>query len=475
MKINNLLKNSFIVGSTRASTMLITFATTIALAQLLTPHDFGTVAMCSLFFSIASVLVESGLGGSIIYHKDNDEDDYHTVFWFNMAVSIILYIILFACSGAIASFYGIPMLSCIIKISGLSFVIHSTCLIQSTLLSKGLKFKITSKILLLSSVITSILTIALAFILKERKLGIYALAFQQVLLYFFQSLLFIHYGSYRPRFRFSWNKLKKHWNFGSKLLGTSLIKITYDNIYIQIIGKVIGIDGAGYYNQAKKINDVPTNIIQNPLETVLFPSLVNAKDFNEKTKIITNSFAIVMIPSISLLALLANNLVLLCLGKEWMESGWMLSMMLWGTIGAALENLNRNFIKATGKTEVILKTDCIKRAICLAIICCSIYWGIKGILIAFIINGFLGWLINCWIVHRICENKLLDQIKTAIIYCLIFCSLFFILSFLDNKIEVNNIQHIAIKTVAYICLTATILFAFRRKDIKDFSSFIKQK
>lgn len=475
MAKNSLLKNTLIVGGSRMCTILITFATTIVLARLLTPSDFGTVAMCSIFLSIAQVLVESGLGGSIIYYKDTSEDDYHTVFWFNMVISVVLYIVLLLCSGIIADFYGVPILASIIKLCGLSIVVHSTCLIQSSLLSKNLQFKTQTRILITSSILTAITVITMAYVFNQKNMGIWALASQHLMLYFYQSILFIVKGHYRPKFVFKFNLLKKHWEFGSRLMGTSILHMIYQNMYVQLIGKVVEIGDAGYYNQAKKLNDVPMHVIQYPLERVLFPTLTHSTDFNGCTKVILNAFAFVLIPILFLGSVLAPYLVTIILGSKWGASGWMLSIMFIGTIGASLENLNRSFIKATGQTGVLLKTDFVKRLVCIGIVILCLKWGIKGVLCAFVFNGFLGWMFNCLALNRITNSGILVQIGIVVRTVLFSTMAMGAAYWVDSLVELSVWGHLLVLASVYLAVIAVVIFGFRRKELKEMKKLLFKK
>lgn len=467
---NNLLSNVVLVGFGRMATIIIQFVTTIFLARLLMPEDFGIVAMCTIFMNISNVLIDSGMGGSIIYHKDTTEKDYHTIFWFNLLISIFLYSILFCSSGYIASFYKVPILKTLIQVSGLSIIIHSCCIIQSTLLSKNLKFGIQTRILVSSSILTSLVVIALAYC----GMGIWALAAQTLLLNVFQAILFILNGHYFPKFYFSFPLLKKHWNFGSKLLFVSLLKMVYDNIYVQLIGKAVTIKDAGYYNQAKRLNDVPMNVIQMPLDRVIFPSLNHIDNFKEKTVTILEMFSLILIPLLTFGSLVAPIIVIVLFGEKWSASGWMLSFMFIGTIGASLENLNRSFIKATGKMSILLKYDVAKRIINILIVILSLKWGIKGVLCAFILNGFLGWIINCFALYRINGSSIYLQIK-AVVQVFVISIIAFICAYLVKEIfEYNMILSFILQTIVYLSVLSLLFLLLQRKRIVDSINLIRK-
>ena len=457
----------------KSAVTLLQFVTTIALAYLLEPTDFGIVAMCTIFLNISTVFVDSGMAGSVIYYNDIKDIDYHTVFWFNLCISFLLYLLLFIFSGDIANFYNAPILESIVKISGLTIVIYSLSLIQIAILTKELLFKIQTQIMIVSSFISSVIAICVALL----GWGIWALVLQQLALNVIQAILYIYYGGYYPRFSFSYSCLKKHWRFGSNLLYTSLLKLVYDNMYVQMIGKVVAIKEAGYYNQAKRFNDAPMNILSYPLERVLFPTLAHCHNFDERCSRYLLYISYTIIPLLFLGSILAPDLILLILGNKWENTGWMLSFMLIGTSGAILENMNRNFIKATGKTKMLFRIDLIKRIINIMILVFSLYWGIKGILIAFIINGYLGWFFNNLALksmHNIKWKSLLKSPMLAIIYSI--CSIvisFTVINYIN--IDMAIILRIISCTFIYLSVYMILLFMFQRPFVWGLINYISRK
>jgi len=470
-----MIKNSFLANvitatSGKLTLTLLQFFSTMILARLLVPEDFGILAMCTIFTSISTLLVDSGMGGSIIYHKDTTSDDYNTVFWANFTIASILYLILFILSEFIADFYQEQRLSLIIKTIGLSIIIHSICIIQSTLLTKQLNFKRQNFILVLSSFINSIIAIGLAF----SGAGVWSLVSQAVFIKVIEASLYIYFGSYKPKFTFSTELLKKHWNFGAKLLGASLLKVGYQNIYVQLIGKTLHLKDAGFFNQANRLNDVPQNIISYPFERVVFPMLANTSNLSKKINHISRIFAITIVPLLLLGSLISKDIVPLMLGKNWTESGWILSYLLLGSVGSSLEALYRSFIKSTGKTSILLKYEIFKRIVNVAIVLLGLFWGINGILIAFIVNGWIGFLFNLVALNTAYK---FDIKKNALnlFYSLMFSILPFIIFYLFLEISTgSSIANIAIISLIYLSTYIVLLLIFHRNIILGLYKLLKK-
>lgn len=415
MKKNGLFTGVMIVSAGKFILMAVNFLTTIVLARLLMPRDFGIVAMCSIFLNISDVLIDSGMAGSLVYQKDIREIDKNTLFWFNIFVSIVLYAILFFSAPLIASFYNTPILESIIKVIALSIVIHSCCFVQNALLMRDLKYKEQMLIVVISTIVSVIVAIIMAYM----GFGVWALIFQMLSSNVMQVVLSFAIVRFIPQREFSLEVLKKHWNFGSKLLGSSLLNIVYTNMYVQIIGKTVDVHVAGFYQQARKLNDFPRNLIQYPMDRVFFPYLAKSSNIKSDCASVFKKSVLFIVPVLVCLSLEAENFVKIVLGEKWIESSWMLSMMFLGTIGVSLEGANRSFIKATGHTGAILKNDVLKRVINIVILLFSLFWMVKGILVAFIINGFLGWIMNCFVFCKIVGEKVRFQVGLVCLILLI--------------------------------------------------------
>lgn len=470
IKKSKLIGNIIATVSGKFGTMAIQLLTTMILARFLLPEDFAIVAMCSIFLSLSEMLIDSGMAGSIIFYKDVKEIELHTLFWTNLMLSLTIYLLLFLTSGWIASFYKVPVLQNIIKVIGFSSVIHSLCLIQSALLSKELKFKIQGKILVLSAICSSIIVIGLAYY----QAGVWTLVAQPILLKFFQVIFYLIHGSYTPRFAYSLKSLKRHWKFGSRLLASSFLKLIYDNIYVQIIGKVVSLKDAGYYAQAKRFNDIPTNIITYPLERVLFPALASSDNKVERMKKMAQFFAMILIPVLLLAALLSNNIILILLGQKWLSSGWILSYLFIGTIGAALESLNRSFVKASGETKILLKFDLIKRVINIVVLIIGMFWSLEGILIAFIINGFISWGINCVALYKAMKYDIKYQLAEVFKILSFAIIPFFLIKFGSKFLQFNIYFDSILKSLIYFSIYALLIFIFMRGEALNIVNNLKR-
>lgn len=468
-------KSILTVGFEKISMILIQLITSVVLARLLTPSDYGTIAMISIFISLSSALVEAGLGGSLVYYKDVDDKDYSTVFWLNIISSIVLYLIIFSISSTVSEFYGHPELSRVLKISGLSIVFSAVGTIQLMIMYKKLLFKKLAYISIASYVVSAIIAIVLAY----RGLGVWALVAQQVLISVIRSFLLFFFNRFVPSLFFSKTLVLKHWNFGKGLLFSTILKTVYDNMYLQLIGKYCSIINAGYYNQAKKIKDIPTNLFSNVFETALFPIFSKYSDESlmiSKASKVTSFFAMVICPIFVLCVLLSDEIVLLLLGNRWLSCSWIFSCMSIGAVFFIFEAINRSILKASGYSNLIFKIDVIKRTVNLLIMLIAIInFEIIGIVFSFVVNCILGWLINTIALSGRTSYSFKKQVLDLMYYYIIAAGSGIVAYYIPQLIMVSNIY---IRTICIVmCMTITYslwLFVIRDRSFNILASIIRK-
>lgn len=474
--ISNIKKSIFIVGLEKFSMIFFQFITAIILARLLMPSDFGTVAMLAIFISLSSTLVDSGFGGSLVYHKDVEEKDYSTVFWLNLSISLCLYVLMFISAEQISVFYNTPILAKLIKVLGLSVVFSSIGLVQYSILYKNLEFKKIAIISIVSYIISAITAIYLAYI----GMGVWALIAQQVLGPFLKTSSFVFINRFIPKLYFSRDIVIKHWHFGGGLFFSAILKIVYDNMYVQLIGKYCSITNAGYYNQAKRLKDIPQELFSRTFETSLFPILSKITDdgiFVQHIRRITRVFSFVCSALFFIISILSDEIVVLLLGEKWLPSSWILKFISIGAIFYIFESINRSALKAKGLSMLIFKIDLVKKSVfILLMIFLVIYFELKGMVIAFIINSFAGWCINSYFLSRHISYTFFNQLMDVLKYVLLGVVVFTGFSISRNNFLIDN-YYLAVFVIGVFFLFVYIILNIIVRDdtIVFICRYIKNK
>ena len=235
-------------GVEKFSLQAIGFISTIIVARLLTPADFGLIAMITVFIAVSNVFIDSGFGTAIIQKKDLNNSDCSTVFYFNLFIAAILYAILFFAAPFIASFYKQPSLTNLTRVLGLVLIFNSLGLIQIALIQKEIVFKTNTTINLIALLISSSIGITCALL----NFGVWSLVIQQVCLSISKCALLWIFNSWRPILVFSRSSFKQLFHFSSRLLISEILETFFQNIYYLIIGRLFPATQLGYFTQGKK-------------------------------------------------------------------------------------------------------------------------------------------------------------------------------------------------------------------------------
>src|SRR5690554_805940 len=299
---------------------IIQFVVTILLARLLTPADFGLIEMLIIFSSISNILLDSGFGQALIRKKEASNTDYSSVFFFNVFCAISLYGLLYFLAPSIANFYNTPELTAISRIFFIVIILNAFVIIQNTLLSKGLNFKLLAKASLISSLLSGIIGVVLAIY----GFGVWALVFQMIFHSFVRVILLWLLNTWKPTLNFSFNSIRELWSFSSKLMVNGLLDTFVTNLQSLVIGRFFTKTDLGLYSQAKKFQSLPSQTLTQIIQKVTYPVLSKIQDNDERLKqaykkIIQVTTFVVFTVMLYLMAV-ADNLFFVVLSEKWMPA-----------------------------------------------------------------------------------------------------------------------------------------------------------
>lgn len=401
------------------STQTVSFVLSIILARLLTPTDYGTIGVLSVFMAFSGTFIDSGFGQGLIRKLDCKDEDYSTILYFNIVVSLFCYIVLFACSSLISSFFKMPILTPIVKIYCLTLVINAFGTIPRTILTKNLKFKSIAKINVLSSLFSCIIGIVLAY----AGWGVWALVWQAVLSAIFSNIILWIGAKWKPILTFSKKSFNEMFAFGSKLLAGGLLWQIYSNITPIIIGKFFSARDLGLYSRGANIAQLPAATIYGVLSKVSYPIFAKLQDNQERLiriyrKYIKLSSMLIMFALILLVAL-AKPLVLILLTEKWAACILFLQLYAFAVLTDHIDKLNLNLLIVVGRTDLHLKLEVYKRIISLSVLFASIPFGVVGICISKIIYAQIALIFNTYYTGKLFGMGYFRQIKDFIPYILL--------------------------------------------------------
>lgn len=375
----------------RLSVQGLQFLAMLILARTLSPEDFAIMGIISFFIVISQSIMESGMAGFLLKKKEINEVDYSTLFIFNLTVSLLLYVCCFLLSDKITVYYNVDRLGVYINVAMLAVIISAFGQIQNVILLRNYRFKEISII----SIISSFLGLLSAIILAVKECGVWALIFQNII--FQSSIVFFQlcYNRYFPRLTFSLNSFREQWKFGIGLLASHLLTNIYQNIFAMIFPKISSLHFAGLYTQANKIQLLPINLISSVLHSAAFPVLAQIHDsniFKDLNRRLLKKIYVVSFVILSYVMLFSKRIIYIVLGKQWIDSYYILSILCVSGIFVIVLMVIRNTFKSLALTNYIFYTEIFRIITAFVCLFICLYWGYYAILLGIVCASFISML-----------------------------------------------------------------------------------
>ena len=393
------------------STMFIHFISGIILARLLTPFDYGCIGMLSIFMVLADAFIDGGFGSALIQKKKPTQEDYSTIFWWNLGMAVLIYVILFLAAPTISRFYKTPILCSVLRVQGLVLFIHAFNLIQRNQLKKKLNFKLLSIVTITTSLISLGVTIFMAY----KGLGVWALVTQNLIVSAIPSLVFWFYVKWRPKLVFSWLSFKELFSFGFYMFLTHLINNFGQKIQGLLIGKVYTPATMGYYSKAEGTEKLASTSISGIMTQVTYPLYAEVQDdkvaLSNMIKRLTMTLAYITFPLMFILLLCAKPIFVLLYSDRWLQSVPYFQVLCFAGLAGCLQAVNLQAISAIGKSKTMFVWTLLKRAVGIgAVVLGLMFYGMKGLLMGVIINYWFSYLVNISLVSKHVGYKFWRQI-----------------------------------------------------------------
>jgi O-antigen/teichoic acid export membrane protein len=446
--------------------MAIGLLTNIILARLLSPFQFGQMGVLMFFIILANIFTESGFGGALVRKKNISPIDYSTAFIFNLGVSVSCFLVLVLFSGKISLYYKDPALQKLLIVVGSVLLINAFNFTQQAKLVKELKFKKLAIIQLTAVVISSIVSICMAYL----GFGIWALVTFQLLTPFINTSCLILFDGSLFAFAFSRAAFKEMYAFGVNTTATALIATGFDNIYSLILGRFFSINQAGFYYQAKRLQDVPFKIFNFLVQGVVFSSLSKLQDETERFIAAYNKivllFTILMGGITALIYLYADSIIGLLYGQKWVGAVVFMKLLSIGSFFYFQELLNMVIFKVFNQTRKILVLEIFKKIIQVVSIVIGIYTlDIIYLLYGFVVSSFIGYLLNYYYSRKILgkvqwfEALTIIKVIFASIICVLVCN------YLIMMLKLSVLSSLVLFPI-FVCMFLALLTLLRTADLK---------
>lgn len=400
----------------RFSKQGISFLIGLILARLLSPSDYGVTGMVAIFFAIAQTFIDSGFGSALIRKQDCTDVDYSTAFYFNAVVGLVFCLLLSLAAPFIAEFFNTPILEDIVVVMSINMFISSLSIVQTARLTAAVDFKSQAIISLVTTTLSGIVGIAMAY----NDFGVWSLVWQGVFANLLRTILLLFATKWYPKWQFSKESFKYLFNFGSKILISSLLHTIYCNLTTLIIGKYYTANDLGYYSRGESMANLPSTNITAILQSVTYPILSKIQDDDKRLIQVYRKYiavtSLVIFFGMFLLAALAKPLILTLLTDKWLQSVIFLQVFCFALMFDHLCQLNLNILYVKGRSDLVLRLEVIKKTISISMLVAAIPFGVLAICLSRAVYTQIAVVINTYYTGKLFGLGYFAQVRDFIKY-----------------------------------------------------------
>lgn len=471
---NNIIHSFLYKILERSSVQGVAFIVGIVLARILSPEDYGILAILLIFVNIASVFVQSGMGTALIQSKFSDDESNNTVFIISLVIAIIVYLILFLLAPFISRFYNMERLSIYLRVLALMLFPSALNTVQLAKLTKEMRFKNIMWSNLLSTIISGIIGVFTALY----GYGVWSLIIQQLSYRILVCFVMWFTVDWHPLFQFNLKKAKALYSFGWKLLVSSLLDTTYNNLQGLIIGRKFNASSLAYYNRGRQFPNLIISNINSSIGSVMLPVLSKNQDNKDYVKdMMRRSIQVstlLIFPLMAGLIAVANPLVRLLLTDKWIESVPFLQIMCISYSFWPLHTANLQAINAMGRSDIFLKLEIIKKIYGISALAIAVLFfdSVIAIPIASAITIPLGIFVNSYPNKKLLNYGYFEQILDilpSLLFSIIMGIIVYSMNFFITNLIILFISQIIVGIVVYL----GFCFIFKTESYIYFMTIIK--
>lgn len=458
----------------RISAQAITFILSIILARLLSPSDYGAIAILLVFITIADVFVNAGFGSALIQKKDADNLDFSSVFYFSFILSIFVYIVIFLSAPFVANFYNMPILQPTLQVLALRIPVAAINSVQQAYVSRNMQFKKFFYSTLSGTAASAVVGIFMAY----NGYGIWSLVGQYLSNAVINTIVLFSVINWRPQLIFSLQRLKGLFSYGWKLLLSGLLDTGYQSLNSLLIGKFYTPADLAFFDTGKKFPMVIVTNINSSISSVLFPALASEQDEPERVKAHTRKAiqisSYIMWPMMLGMAACADSIVSLVLTDKWLPAVPYLQIAcitcgLWPIHTANLQAIN-----AMGRSDIFLKLEIVKKIVGITALSISIQYGVLVIALSGIITGIISTFINAYPNGYLLNYSYREQVKDILPSITIAFFTFAVVWLLNNNFE-NSVLLLIIDIILFLSIYTIISYIFKIDEFVYIINFVKNR
>lgn len=446
----------------------------IVLGRLLSPADYGMVAMITVFSLIATALQNSGFITALTNLKQPTDNDYNSVFWFNISVGTLLYALLFFAAPWIADYYHTPALVSLSRYAFLSILFASLSTAQSAYLFKNMLVKQRAKSGIIATLSSSIVGVVMAF----AGLSYWALATQTIVYNIVNTALFWHYSPWRPNKHVDFRPVKRMFRFSCKLLATTITTHINNNVLNILLGHYFTAHDTGNYNQAYQWDFKAYSVIQGMVDSVAQPVFVDLRDQPERQlqalRKLIRFCAFISFPLMLGFGMVAREFILITITEKWIASAQLLQLLCISGAVLPICSLLSSLIVSKGHSGTYFCVTFTLGVVQILTMATVWHWGIRNMVMAYVGLNLLWLFVWQYFVWRLIGYRLLSFLQDTLPFALAALAVMTVTYF-----ATVNIPQLVLLLLARIVMAMVLYYLVMRVArvaiLSECMAFVKRK
>lgn len=458
----------------RGAAQGISFIVQIILARILMPEEFGTIALLTVLMTVLDVFVTYGFGNSLVVNKKSDDLDFSTCFFFGIFLSVVLYVGVYISSPFISHyFYGHDELDLLVKVMALRMPIAAVNSVQHAYVQKTMQFRLFFYATLIGTILSGIVGITMAYI----GFGVWALAAQYLCNAFFNTITLWVVSKWRPRWMFSFQRLRAIYDYGWKILAVGLVDTIFSQVRSLVIAKQYSRSNLAYYNRGVTFPHFGMKLIEPTISSVIFPALSNCNDDPKMMKSITQrvikTSTFIICGIMCFLMAVAKPLVVVILTEKWLPCVVFMQIGCFAYMMRPLQVINTSVIRASGRSALLLKLDLLKKGIGIVLLLLLMPYGVEAIAWSYVGFNVISTFINIWPNKDILDYGYAEQFRDLganLVVGIIMGLIVWSVTFLSLDFFVMLLLQIIVGVISYILISKLLKiesFSYINKLVVD--------
>lgn len=478
VKENN-IKNKIMSGlfwkfSERILAQGVSFLVSVVLARLLTPNDYGIVAIILIFISLADVFVTSGFSTALVQNKNATVKDFSTNFYCSLLVSIVIYLVLFFLAPVISEFYNSSELCLVLRVFSLRIPLSAFSAIQHAYVERNMLFKKYFFSTLFGTLVSGIVGVILAYF----GFGVWALVAQYLTNTFIDIVVLLITVPWKPTFEFSYNSAVKMMKYGWKIFAADFAGTFFEQLRSIIIGKVYTSADLAFYNKGNQLPTLITSNVGSSIMSVLFPAMSNFNDDLEKVKYITRRavkiMAYVMFPLLFGLSAVSKPLVEFLFTDRWLMAVPYVRILSIAYAISLIGSISLQAIKAVGRSDILLKLEIIKKPVYLLLLIVGMKISVIAVAFTMGIYNIYGTIVNASALKSIIKYDYKSQLEDLLPTLFLSGIMFIIVLNLQN-IPLSPILVILIQLIIGVGVYIVLSIVTKQESFGEIIDILKKE